>query len=269
MPLTNNRCFPLAALLPLALTGAGCGFDSFPQQAERQELSDAPPALTIEQLENAERVLAIVEPAAESVCGSILPHKDCNLVAAVADESDQSLNAYQIGGQTTIVFTRPLLAHFRNDHELAFVYAHEAAHYILRHHEKNVTREVLGGLILGGVAASQGVEVKAGFDLGADFGRLANRAHSPQAEFEADRLGAEITLLAGYDPAVGVLVFDYLPEASPYAILPSHPPNEERIARIREFVAAHAPARPVVPAAQAEPGDAVKPSWWRQPGSGS
>ena len=265
----HNRFIPLMALLPLALANAGCGFYSMPQESGQRGLNDSPPVLTVEKLENAERVLAIVEPAAESVCNSVLPNRECDLVAAIADESDQSLNAYQIGGQTTIVFTRPLLAHFRNDHELAFVYAHEAAHYILRHHQKNVSRQVLGGLILGGVAASQGVEVKAGFDLGADFGRLANRAYSPKAEFEADRLGAEITLLAGYDPLIGVLVFDYLPEAAPNAILPSHPPNKERIARIREFVAARAPARPAVPAARADSGAVDEPTWWRKPGSES
>ena len=233
MLLTNQRCFLIAALLPLALTGTGCSLGSYSHAEGRQGLRDSPSALTMEHVENAVRVLAIVEPAAESVCGRFMPHKNCDLMAVVAGESDRSMNAYQIGGQTTIVFTRPLLAHFRNDDELAFSYAHEAAHYILRHHETIMTGEIRG----------------------AGTRRSGNRVYSPQAEFEADMLGAEITLLAGYDPAVGVLVFDYLPEASRSAILPSHPPNKERIARVREYAAARAPSRTAVPVSQAEPGE--------------
>ena len=67
-------------------------------------------------------------------------------------------------------------------------------------------------------------EVKAAQNRGAE---VAVRGYSREFELEADALGAEIALIAGFDPIRGAGFFDRLPEPG-NRFLGSHPPNAQR-----------------------------------------
>lgn len=194
------------------------------------------PSLNDVQVEMVVNAVARVETVAQSVCEQTLPGKDCEFSVAVTDESDTSINAYQVRGQPLIVFTQPMMAIFKNADEVAFVYSHEAAHYILEHGEKRQERELLGGLLLGGLAMTRGSspanrqEAKDWARIGSHVG---NRVYSVDEELEADFLGASIAHAAGFNPSVGVLIFDQTPDSPSGQILPSHPGNSERIAAIQ------------------------------------
>jgi predicted Zn-dependent protease len=112
---------------------------------------------------------------------------------------------------------------------------HEAAHHIAGHIPR--TRdEALGGALLAGVLAQAGgatpEEVKAAQDLGAE---VAVRSYSRAFELEADALGAEIALAAGFDPVRGSNFFDRLPDPGD-RFLGSHPPNAQRKAQVAATV---------------------------------
>jgi predicted Zn-dependent protease len=84
-----------------------------------------------------------------------------------------------------------------------------------------------GALVAGVLAQAGGLspdEVRAAQDLGAE---VAARSYSREFELEADALGAEIALIAGFDPVRGTGFFDRLPDPGD-RFLGSHPPNAER-----------------------------------------
>ena len=92
-----------------------------------------------------------------------------------------------------------------------------------------------GALLAGVLAQASGMsaeEVKAAQDMGAE---VAARSYSRDFELEADALGAEIALVAGYDPVRGSGFFDRLPDPGD-RFLGSHPPNAERKALVAATV---------------------------------
>jgi len=89
-------------------------------------------------------------------------------------------NSYADGRH--VFLTTGLLARIRNDHELAFVIAHEMAHNILRH--ATIMR---GGMVRRGLKRTLGRS-----------GQIVR-----ETEREADALGGELMLDAGFDPIAG------------------------------------------------------------------
>jgi len=74
--------------------------------------------------------------------------------------------------------------------------------------------------------------VRAARNRGAE---VAARSYSRAFELEADALGAEIALLAGFDPVRGSGFFDRLPDPGDH-FLASHPPNAQRKAQVAATV---------------------------------
>jgi predicted Zn-dependent protease len=61
------------------------------------------------------------------------------------------------------------------------------------------------------------------------------KCYSKEFELEADALGAEIALIAGFDPLRGTGFFDRLPDPGD-KFLGSHPPNRQRKALVAATV---------------------------------
>ena len=179
-------------------------------------------------------VLARVEPVAESFCRSRGVARNCDFRIVVDDRPGQPPNAFQTLDKTNrpvIGFTLALIADARNADELAFVLGHEAAHHISGHIPKRQDQALSGALLAGVLAQASGLsaeEVRAAQNIGAE---VAARSYSREFELEADALGAEIALLAGYDPVRGSGFFDRLPDPGD-RFLGSHPPNAERKALV-------------------------------------
>jgi predicted Zn-dependent protease len=225
---------PLIAALVLSL--AGCVTVAPPPvpvaPPTPQEQAARAQALTFIQ------VVAAVEPVAEGVCRNRGVAQNCDFRIVVDDRPGQPPNAFQTvdnRGRPVVGFTLALIQDARNPDELAFVLGHEAAHHIAGHIPRRKEQAMSGALLAGVLAQAGGLspeEVRAAQDLGAE---VAARTYSREFELEADALGAEIALIAGFDPLLGSGFFDRLPDPGD-KFLGTHPPNAQRKAQVAATV---------------------------------
>jgi predicted Zn-dependent protease len=185
-------------------------------------------------------VLRRVEPVAERECRQRNPRADCDFRILVDDRPRMPANAFQAlapDGRPIIVFTVGLIGDVRNEDELAFVMAHEAAHHILGHLGRMDEIAAMGAEIFGQLAEASGeaspAAIRNAQELGAAVGA---QAYSKDFELEADALGTVITAKAGYDPLVGSEFFFRIPDPG-NRFLGTHPPTADRVAVVRRVAA--------------------------------
>ncbi|MCF2905255.1 M48 family metallopeptidase [Octadecabacter sp. CECT 8868] len=172
-----------------------------------------------------------LEPVAERECRRRTNNMNCDFLIVVDDRADQPANAFQTvddNGRPIIAFTIALIADAQNEDEIAFVMAHEAAHHIENHLERQHRNATLGAAVFGQLADVTGggaESVRSAQELGAALGA---RSYSKDFELEADRLGTIITAQAGYDPVRGAEFFFRVPDPGDQ-FLGTHPPNAERV----------------------------------------
>ncbi len=103
-------------------------------------------------------VVRRVEPVAEQYCRQS-GQQNCDFLIVVDDRPGQPVNAYQTldrTGRPIIGFTASMIVEVRNQDELAFVLAHEAAHHIRGHIVRQQQNAALGAVVLGGLAGGLG-----------------------------------------------------------------------------------------------------------------
>lgn len=186
------------------------------------------------------RVVANMEPIAEQACRQrVRSGVNCDFLITLDRDPRKPSNAYQsldANGRPVLTFTAAILKDFENDHELAFVLGHEAAHHIEGHLAEARQNATIGALVGGGLAVLLGggeTAVDVGLDVG---GSVGARAYSKDHELEADALGTRITHAAGYDPVRGAAFFQRIPDPGD-RFLGSHPPNGQRIDTVRRTAA--------------------------------
>src|SRR4029078_3072599 len=156
------------------------------------------------------------------------------------------INAMALPGGYIYV-TRGMLAHLNNEDQLATVIAHEIGHVAARHAARQAWQQQIGqGLLLGGAVLSQGLGLPAGNIL--NFGGMATQLfllrYSREDELEADRLGVEYAMAAGYDSREVIGLFQTLDRTqekegqSMPSFLATHPNPGDRSQRIRELTGA-------------------------------
>ena len=134
---------------------------------------------------------------------------------------DSSINAFALPGGYIGIHSG-LFTASQSESELASVLAHEIAHVAQRHVARGITQSAqsnhlliaaLAGALLGALAGSGDLAMGA-----AAFGQAAavdrQLGFSRQAEQEADRVGFEMLLKAGYEPQGMVQMFQRLAAAS-------------------------------------------------------
>jgi predicted Zn-dependent protease len=157
-------------------------------------------------------------------------------------------NAYAFPGGT-IAITRGLLVELNNEAELAALLGHELAHVNARHTARAITRSTLFSAALGlGGAALQAGE-SAYTDLVMTGGQLLGGAglakYSRDQEREADAIGMNYLVAAGYDPQgmAGVMtVLTRLGARNPQLVerlFSSHPMSAERLESARRQASAY------------------------------
>jgi predicted Zn-dependent protease len=208
----------------------------------------APGSVSEQQIATFAAVLDRVEPVAEAICRERSRGLNCDLQIVVDPRPNLPPNAFQTldrRGRPIVGFTLALIADARNADEIAFVLGHEASHHIAGHIAKREQTAMAGALVAAVLAQGSGADaeaIRAAQDLGAEVGA---RTYSREFELEADAMGAEIALRAGFDPVRGTAFFDRLPDPGDQ-FLGSHPPNAQRKALVARAVAAlqaGAPAR--------------------------
>ena len=152
-------------------------------------------------------------------------------------------NAFAIPGGYVYI-TRQLLALMNDEAELAFVMGHEVAHVAARHGQKRQNRAVLSNVLAGLAGVVTGSDL-IGRGAGVVAG-LTTLGYSREQERQADSLGVRYLATAGYDPLAAVDSLAALGAqtalearlqgqggAEPSKWLSTHPPSDERVARMR------------------------------------
>lgn len=226
----------------LAVVGglAACVQPAVYPAAVPQEMPAMPPVLPVrDAAENFVAVVRRVEPVAERYCQRLARVSNCDFRIVIDDRPGQPANAFQTldnTGRPILAMTVALIADARNQDELAFVMGHEAAHHIAGHIPQQEDTALAGAIIAGILASVSGAGeqgIRAAQDMGATVGA---RRFSKEFELEADSLGAEIALAAGFDPLIGMAFFDRLPDPGD-AFLGTHPANAQRKDVVRATVA--------------------------------
>jgi Zn-dependent protease with chaperone function len=130
-----------------------------------------------------------------------------------------------------------------NDHEVAAIMGHEAAHALREHARERMGKDFAtqtGVNLLSGLLGLGGT----GDTLLRIGGQLLSLKFSREDETEADLVGLDLAARAGYDPAAGVSLWQKMLEASkgaPPKFLSTHPPGQTRIRDIQGKLAKVAP----------------------------
>ncbi len=180
-------------------------------------------------------VAARVGPVAEAMCRERAVVRSCNFRLLIDTRPDQPPNAFQTVDRydrPILGFNLALIEQARNPDELAFVMGHEAAHHIAGHIPQREQAALSGALMGAILATAQGLpetEVQRAGQLGAAYGA---RQFSRDFELEADAIGTELALRAGYDAVRGSAFFDRLPDPGD-RFQGTHPSNAARKALVR------------------------------------
>jgi len=157
------------------------------------------------------------------------------------------VNAYAFPGGT-IAITRGILLQLESEAELAALMGHELGHVNARHTAEQMTTGSLAQLLIGGLAVASG-----GGELAAQLGGLGAGAllakYSRDNEREADGLGMEYMVRAGYSPQGFIDLMDMLrtsSKESPGALevmFSTHPMSQERYQNALQLAQRHAGSR--------------------------
>ncbi len=150
-----------------------------------------------------------------------------------------NINAYSLPGGTVVV-TRGILAEISNEAELAALLGHEIAHVAARHAAERMAQGTMVNLLLTGVdlllGSSGGGTARALLHNFGGLGAGAVLAHySREDERQADALGMEYMVRAGYNPEGMVGLTRILVEKGQrkpgllQQMFASHPPGGERL----------------------------------------
>ncbi|WP_049721894.1 M48 family metalloprotease [Gilvimarinus polysaccharolyticus] len=155
-----------------------------------------------------------------------------------------SMNAFAAPGNVIGVHTG-LFTYSQNEAQLASVLTHELAHLSQRHYARRLEQQrnmtipfytaLLASLVLAASGSDGGIAAMAATQAAAADASLR---FSRQNEQEADRLGIDTLIDAGYDPYAAPDMFEQMLRASRYSRRPpdfllTHPVTESRVADAR------------------------------------
>ena len=163
---------------------------------------------------------------------------------AVVLIKDQQINAFAVPGGLFAINAGTITA-ARSLDQLAGVMAHEVAHVTQRHYSRSSEAMkgkgllALLGLLAGIAVATQSSDAGAAVMLGSQASMLSQQlSYSRDQEREADRVGMQFMVLAGYDPNSMADFFEVMQRASSQlSYLPefwlTHPLTTSRISEAR------------------------------------
>ena len=179
-----------------------------------------------------------MSPILAETCKNSNLDLNCEFIIVINPDPKSPPNAFQTvneAGQPILGFTMALLNDMHNADEIAFVIGHEGAHHILGHLDQQRQSANGGATLFAVLAAALGGSarsVDAATNIGAAVG---GRNYSKKYELEADRLGAQMTAKAGFNPVLGADYFMRIPDPG-NKFFGTHPRNLDRIAGVRAAI---------------------------------
>jgi predicted Zn-dependent protease len=159
-------------------------------------------------------------------------------------DDPKTINAWCLPGGKVAIYSG-ILPVTQDEKGLAVVMGHEISHALARHGAERMSQGLLanlGGVALGVAMVNQPAvtqqAAQQAYGLGASAGVLL--PFSRQQESEADHIGLILMAKAGYEPAAAVGFWERMSKATGGGggglerYLGTHPPNAERIAKIKE-----------------------------------
>ena len=178
------------------------------------------------------KVAAEAKRIGERNAGHALPYEQ-TFTALASDD----VNAFALPGGPVYI-TKGLLKEMRTEGQLAAVLGHETGHVNARHGSTQMSRQ-LGLEILLSVAGAAAGAGQGAEDLGKVVGALVGLKYSRDMEKEADRIGLDYMVAAGYAAAEMVAlmqVFEQMEGKRPPEFLSTHPNPENRIGLIQDQI---------------------------------
>jgi predicted Zn-dependent protease len=155
----------------------------------------------------------------------------------------KEVNAWCMPGGKVVVYTG-LLSITQNEAALAVVMGHEITHAVAHHGNERMSQGALAqGLeIVGNIATANNPKYNDLFNnIFAPTAQIAVLLpNSRNQEYEADHFGLNFAAMAGYNPNEAIPFWQRMAAASngqkPPEFLSTHPADENRIARLKEFM---------------------------------
>jgi predicted Zn-dependent protease len=152
---------------------------------------------------------------------------------------NKTINAFALpGGQ--IFITQALLRQLPSEDAVAGVLGHEIGHVVARHSNQQMAKNKL----LQSYAQAAAVATSNGYGNGSAIGQMVGQflqtSYSRDDELEADRLGVQLLLVAGFEPEALLQVMAVLQNSMkgprPPEMLSTHPYPEARVAQIKKYI---------------------------------
>lgn len=147
------------------------------------------------------------------------------------------VNAYAFPGGS-IAATRGILVNLNNEAELAALLGHELGHVNARHTAEQMSKGVLTSALVGGIAVYAGKKNSTYGKIAEGIGMIGSgmliASYSRDNEREADALGMEYMVKAGYSPVGFIGLMDMLKKLSHHKpgsielMFSTHPMSDER-----------------------------------------
>ncbi|MDR1740230.1 MAG: M48 family metalloprotease [Synergistaceae bacterium] len=171
------------------------------------------------------------------IADALAPHMPRDMTYEVRVIRMKAPNAFCLPGGF-IFFTTGILDRLRSDAEVAAVMAHEMIHAARRHSALMSAKASKNSLVmLAGLAASVATGGVAAPLVAGQLGWIAmNSAYTVELEEEADSMGLDALIAAGYPPSAMVTVMEgFLDEETKqpmvdYGIYADHPESQQRVA---------------------------------------
>jgi predicted Zn-dependent protease len=159
----------------------------------------------------------------------------------------ETINAFALpGGQIfiTSALLRELDAVGRSrgarDDAVAGVVGHEIGHVLAWHSNKQMANNSLLQSIASAAAVATSSDTGSGHAVGQLVGQLLQTKFGREDESQSDRIGVQLLIVAGYDPAALIDVMEVLKKSMrgprPPEILSTHPFPETRKQEIEEYI---------------------------------
>ena len=156
---------------------------------------------------------------------------------------EPQVNAFALPGGKVAVYAG-ILPVAQDDNGLATVLGHEIGHVMAHHAAERISRSQLVEAGTGAVAALLGSSPGSQQTLGALLGAGATFGlelpFSREQEYEADRIGLSLMARAGYDPRAAIPFWQRMSAqagaGAPPQLLSDHPSDQNRIARLEQFL---------------------------------